>query len=202
MEKEGSQKEQAEQDLAHIAALETEIERARGICLLLEARLQESSADVTTTVTENNSIKRLFEAVGVMRDDFNMESCADEPARKRRMTETGRRLIKNLGGEPPAAVAEPDAGRWVPTNQGQTPAPPAPMSARPVVTPPAAFPVESQVAAAALTLAKGNPAGALLSLLQKALSARVPMQSSQPADGQGQMHQAAVVQAAPVTAVL
>jgi len=180
MDKEGDEKEQTEQDLAHIAHLEADLERAKRLGLQFESDLQDARADARAIMNENGSIKRLFAAIGVNRDDFNVDGLS-EPDRKRRMLSTGRRLMHNLntnarlGLAGTATVLAPHQSAV----EGDTPGPPAPSQyAKPAFTPPASFPVESQIAAAALTLAHGDPAAALLSLLEKALASRAPQQQN------------------------
>lgn len=179
-DREGAEKEQIEADLAHIAVIEREIMRAQHIARELQLDLQDIGVELNTVHAQNSGIKRMFTALGVAKDDFNMAGAVDEPSRKRRMIEIGQRLITSLK-EPkreekqkPMLPQPPRRGRPPLNPVAPTLVPTVAGSTRPVFTPPASFPMESQIAAASLTLSKGDAAVALLSLLEKALSAREP----------------------------
>ena len=155
--------------------------RAQQTSRELQEDYQNHTAELKNVHEQNNGIKRMFAALGVAKDDFNMAGAVDEPSRKRRMIEIGQRLVTSLN-EPkpdeqkqkPMPPQPPRRGRPPLNPTANTPAPTVAGSTRPVFTPPANFPVESQIAAASLTLSKGDAAVALLSLLEKALAARAP----------------------------
>lgn len=187
-DREGAEQTQIMEDLEHIAGIEAVIRRHAEINAVLHGELQRIGAEVHQVQTQNDSIKRMFQALNVIKDDFNMAGASDETSRKRRMVEIGHRLVKNLNEPKEQQAPQPKPhplppqmprGRGRPPLHGntQTPAATVAAAARPIFTPPASFPVESQIAAASLTLSSGDPAVALLSLLEKALAARAPPQS-------------------------
>lgn len=217
IDKEGTEKEQTEQDFAHIAQLEESIVHAQTLSKRLEIKLHETRNSINATMKENTRIKRLFSALQVQRKDFDLEGIYGEQPRKRRMIDIGNRLIDNLNGvnqhmagnagangTTTGAATDDGAGsnnslsdntKSITDSQklqqqktgrvsggagGETPAPTLVgadrqehnQAQKPALTPPAQFPAESQIAAAALTLSQGDPAAALLSLLEKAMAAR------------------------------
>lgn len=187
---EGNEREHAEADLAQIEAIENEIVIAQETTRILQATLQEATGEVARLQAQNGSVKRLFAALGVCKDDFQIGDANDGPSRKRRMIDIGQRLVNNLNnpglhdwnapplGPQPAAAAATEEHALCPVSAqlypAETPAPAAVATARPIFTPAASFPAESQIAAAALTMSRGDPAIAMLSLLEKALAGRAP----------------------------
>jgi hypothetical protein len=142
---------------------------------------QDITSELKTVHAQNSGIKRMFAALGVAKDDFNMAGAVDEPSRKRRMIEIGQKLVTSLNEQKPEEQKQkplppqpPRRGRPPLNPVAHTPASTVAGSACPIFTPPASFPAESQIAAASLTLSKGDAAVALLSLLEKALAARAP----------------------------
>jgi hypothetical protein len=153
--------------------------RAKQTSRELQMEYQETAAELNTVHAQNSGIKRMFAALGVAKDDFNMAGAVDEPSRKRRMIEIGQRLVASLNEakpeeQKPMPPQPPRRGRPPLNPVAHTPAPTVAGSTRPIFTPPANFPMESQIAAASLTLSRGDAAVALLSLLEKALAARAP----------------------------
>lgn len=132
---------------------------------------------------QNGAVKRMFGALGVEKEDFVLGDASDGPSRKKRMVAIGNRLVKSLnekqgeGGEGAAPPPPPTRGRGRPPLHAATVV--GRDASHPAFTPPSSCPVESQIAAAALTLSKGDPSVALLSLLEKALSARAPPMAHQ-----------------------
>ena len=209
-DREGENQSHVKEDLEHIAKVEAQIQRHAEINAALLAELQNLGAKVLQVHTQNESVKRMFHALNVTKDAFNMGDATDEPSRKRRMIEIGTKLVKNLSEpkeqQPPQLKSHPlpprPRGRPPLNATTQTPAPTVAAAARPVFTPPASYPVESQIAAASLTLSQGDPAVALLSLLEKALAARAPQSQSQNGSGsQAQMPPPPPVAVAAVEAV-
>ncbi|KAG7671838.1 hypothetical protein Ndes2526B_g07251 [Nannochloris sp. 'desiccata'] len=180
-DREGAEKEQIEADLAHIAVIEREIMYAQQTSRELQKEYQDIASELKTVHAQNSGVKRMFAALGVAKDDFNMAGAVDEPSRKRRMIEIGQKLVISLNEPKPEEQRQkpmppqpPRRGRPPLNPVAHTPAPTIAGSACPIFTPPASFPMESQIAAASLTLSKGDAAVALLSLLEKALAARAP----------------------------
>lgn len=162
-------------DLQSIAALEAELARAGAVQRSLQARAEAADAAAADAKAQSTSVKRLLVALQVRREDLLVDPWALEPeAARRHMAGIGKRLVGNLtgGGEPPAAgAAAPPAEAGA---LGQTPAAAGIPAYRGALTTPRDYPAQSQIAAAALLLAQGDPAEAVLALLTKALAARAP----------------------------
>lgn len=196
LETENKENQHAKTDIEEIKAIENEVAAAERNKKLLLDQLQSSRTELSSLRSENESVKRIFASLGVVKSDFDMEGAADGPARKKRMVSIGRRLVENLNNKqlfpqnnmqtkPPAieqagqpAIDEASKAKEETLPVMKTPNIPQNLkggaSAVPVFTPPSSFPEESQIAAAALTVAKGDPAVAMLSLLEKALASRAP----------------------------
>jgi hypothetical protein len=175
-DREGAKKERTEEDVAHLAQIAESITAQEERNAALARELQVVAAEAVELRKQGDSIKRLFTALGVERGDFTWGPGgppADEATRKKRAVEIGQRLIKNMIHEAPKAAAAAPARRGRPPLNPPPAAAPAPLipgAPRPVFTPPASCPLESQIAAGALILSKGDPAVALTALLEKALA--------------------------------
>lgn len=197
LETEDKENQHAKTDLEEIKAIENEVMSAEQTKMVLTDQLRARQIELSSLLSENESIKRIFASLGVIRSDFDMEGATDGPGRKKRMVCIGRRLVENLNNthlfpsecypkstlESPGRVddcaRDPGTDKAVPMVVIKTPRINARInknetSSLPVFTPPSHFPEESQIAAAALTVAKGDPAVAMLSLLEKALASRAP----------------------------
>jgi hypothetical protein len=202
LETEDKENQHAKTDIEEIKAIENEVALAERNKKLLLDQLQSSRTELSSLRSENESVKRIFASLGVVKSDFDMEGAADGPGRKKRMVSIGRRLVENLNNKQlfpqnnlqtklPAIeqsgqlMAIDEANKANKANKAKeetlpimkTPNIPQNLkgaSTLPVFTPPSSFPEESQIAAAALTVAKGDPAVAMLSLLEKALASRAP----------------------------
>jgi len=178
-DREKAEKEQVEADLAHIAVIEREIMHAQQTSRELRMEYEDITSDLEAVHAQNSGVKRMFAALGVAKDDFNMAGAVDEPSRKRRMIEIGQRLVTSLNEQKTEDQKQkpqqpPRRGRPPLNPVAHNPASTVAAPACPIFTPPASFPAESQIAAASLILCKGDSAVALLSLLEKALAARAP----------------------------
>jgi hypothetical protein len=196
IETEDKENQHAKTDIEEIKAIESEVAAAERNKKLLVDQLHSSRTELSSLRSENESVKRIFASLGVVKSDFDMEGATDGPARKKRMVSIGRRLVENLNnkqlfpqndlqtklsaieqaGQP--AIHEANKAKEEVLPIMKTPNIPQNLKGASTLpsmfTPPSSFPEESQIAAAALTVAKGDPAVAMLSLLEKALASRAP----------------------------
>lgn len=163
--------DKAEADLKEISDIEGEIAKNAEVNMLLEQLLASKTKKLEELHVQNATIKRIFGAIDVVKDDFVIEGLSEEE-RRNKMISIGQRLIQSLRGASSGQGGRPSgSGR----DQSQA-AGDQRHSSRNACLPMAApdmYPMESQIAAASVIAAKGDPARALLSLLEKALEANM-----------------------------
>ena len=178
MQKALEENDRAEADLKEISEMENDIANMRDVTRMLEHMLASKTRQLEEMHAQNATIKRIFSAIAVVKDDFITEGLSDEEKRAK-MVCIGKRLIHHLrvgdgnttntnspNGETRAAsLANTSSGRQHDVQKAFK-SRSLPMAA------PEMHPVESQIAAASLIAAKGDPARALVSLLEKGLEAR------------------------------
>eukprot|EP00890_Picochlorum_soloecismus_P004151 jgi/Picsp_1/4737/NSC_02106-R1_---NA--- len=169
IEKEFEESQREQQDLKEIADIEADIARLREMAKVLENSLAMKTSQVEELHSQNTSIKRMFSAIKVTRDDFNLEGLSQEQQTEK-MVDIGDRLVNMLrhGHKDLPPVQEKLNTPNQPQSSGREPL----KEQKTAVTPPSTHPMESQIAAAALIAAKQDPARALVSLLEKSLEAR------------------------------
>ena len=166
IEKEFEESQREQQDLKEIADIEADICRLREMAKVLETSLAMKTGQVEELHGQNMSIKRMFSAIKVTRDDFNLEGLSQDEQREK-MVQVGDRLVSMLRhGQEDLPLQEKQ--NTPNTTGGQA----SLKEQKTAVTPPATHPMESQIAAAALIAAKQDPARALVSLIEKSLEAR------------------------------
>lgn len=158
--------DRAEADLRDISDVENDISKTKELIAALEQMFTSKTRHLEDIHAQNCTIKRIFSSISVMRDDFVTDGLTDEKKREK-MLRIGQRLVHHLRTMPSEQPAQPVQGAHVP----QARPVPAKQKALPMVAPDV-HPMESQIAAAALIAAKGDPARALVSLLEKGLDAR------------------------------
>lgn len=164
--------DKAEADLKEISDIEGEIAKNAEVNMLLEQLLASKTKKLEELHVQNATIKRIFGAVDVVKDDFIIEGLLEEE-RRNKMIRIGQRLIQSLrgasakAGHPSASGRDGQATAAAAEDQGHSRHACLPMAA------PDMYPMESQIAAASVIAAKGDPARALLSLLEKALEANM-----------------------------
>lgn len=169
IEKEFEESQREQQDLKEIADIEADIARLQEMTKVLENSLAMKTGQVEELHGQNTSIKRMFSAIKVTRDDFNLEGLSQDQQREK-MVDIGDRLVNMLRhghNEMPLAQDKLNTPN-PPPSSGQA----SLKEAKTAVTPPSSHPMESQIAAAALIAAKQDPARALVSLLEKSLEAQ------------------------------
>lgn len=163
--------DKAEADLKEISDIEGEIAKNAEVNMLLEQLLASKTKRLEELHVQNATIKRIFGAIDVVKDDFVIEGLSEEE-RRSKMISIGQRLIQSLRGAPSGQGGRPSgSGRDQAAGAGDQG-----HSSRNACLPMAApdmYPMESQIAAASVIAAKGDPARALLSLLEKALEANM-----------------------------
>jgi hypothetical protein len=170
IEKEFEESQREQQDLKEIADIEADICRLREMAKVLETSLAMKTGQVEELHGQNMSIKRMFSAIKVTRDDFNLEGLNQDQQREK-MVQVGDRLVSMLrhGQEDlPLQEKQNTPNTTLPGGQASF----SSKEQKTAVTPPATHPMESQIAAAALIAAKQDPARALVSLIEKSLEAR------------------------------
>jgi hypothetical protein len=173
MQKALEENDRAEADLKEISEMENDIANMRDATRMLEHMLASKTRQLEEMHAQNATIKRIFSAIEVVKDDFITEGLSDEEKRAK-MVGIGKRLIHHLrvgdGNTTHSlrgdARAQTGGGRQQAAQKGACKSHSLPMAA------PEMHPVESQIAAASLIAAKGDPARALVSLLEKGLEAR------------------------------
>lgn len=158
--------DRAEADMKDISEMENEISKTKELIMALEQMFASKTARLEEISTQNLTIKRIFSSLSVMRDDFVTDGLSDDQ-RREKMLRIGRRLVHHLRTSPSQEI--PQSAQVV--DSSQPPHVPSKQHPLPMVAPDM-HPMESQIAAAALIAAKGDPARALVSLFEKGLEGR------------------------------
>lgn len=161
--------DRAEADLRDISDMENDIAKTRELILVLEQMLTSKTKHLEEIHAQNLTIKRIFSSISVIKDDFVTDGLSEDQKREK-MLRIGQRLLQHIrGGASDGSHQSVQAQAGAVPRQCQislSKQESLPMAA------PDMHPMESQIAAAALIAAKGDPARALVSLLEKGLEAR------------------------------
>ena len=158
--------DRAEADLKDISDMEHDIAKTRELIMALEQMFASKTRHLEEVHAQNTTIKRIFGSISVIRDDFVTDGLSDDQ-RREKMLRIGRRLVHHLRTTPSQGPCQPAQDGAVPQGRQAS----SGQHALPMVAP-EMHPMESQIAAAALIAAKGDPARALVSLFEKGLEAR------------------------------
>lgn len=165
--------ERAEVDYKDISDLLVEISKAKELTSAWEGMLAAKTKNLEDLHEQNSALKRLFSSLSVVKDDFiEMDGVSDEEKRAK-MLGIGQRMVDVLrkGEDPEPVKLENDKQTSVPKKKREK----ATIKVNEECSDaPAQYihPIEGQIAAAALLAGKGDPARALVSLVEKGLRAR------------------------------
>eukprot|EP00889_Picochlorum_renovo_P007760 jgi/Picre1/34790/NNA_002256.t1 len=162
--------DKAEADLKEISDIEGEIAKNAEVNMLLEQLLASKTKKLEELHVQNATIKRIFGAIDVVKDDFVIEGLSEEE-RRSKMISIGQRLIQSLRGRHLARGASirvwqrSESSCWRPRTfiQERMLADGCPRH----------VPYGVSDCSGISDCSKGRPCSALLSLLEKALEANM-----------------------------